>query len=141
MTDNMLCARLRGLTSRQTSKRPIIFVAHSLGSIIMKSVSEIVKSTSTLKQQIKALIYSDAARRGALEEHHAMKLSSYGIIFMDTTHQGGSGVALSRLMVNVASVFVAANSGLLLHLERDSEWLSYCMLRSYRSLFCSVHCV
>jgi hypothetical protein len=44
---------------------------------------------------------------------------------MDTTHQGGSGVALGRLMVNVASVFVAANSGLLLHLERDSEWLSY----------------
>jgi hypothetical protein len=45
---------------------------------------------------------------------------------MDPTHQGGSGVALGRLVVNVASVFVAANSGLLLQLERDSEWLSYC---------------
>ncbi|CAN9243604.1 unnamed protein product [Alternaria alternata] len=72
----------------ETSKRPIIFVAHSLGGIIVKS----------------ALIHSDAARRGALEEHRAVKLSTYGILFMGTPHQGGSGVALGKLMVNVASL-------------------------------------
>jgi hypothetical protein len=38
-------------------------------------------------------------------------------MFMSTPHQGGSGVALGKLMVNVASVFM------LQHLERDSEWL------------------
>jgi hypothetical protein len=91
----------------ETSKRPIIFVAHSLGGIIVKS----------------ALIHSDAARRGALEEHRAIKLSTYGILFMGTPHQGGSGVALGKLMVNVASVFMAADDRLLQHLERDSEWL------------------
>jgi len=91
----------------ETSKRPIIFVAHSLGGIIVKS----------------ALIHSDAARRGALEEHRAIKLSTYGILFMGTPHQGGSGVALGKLMVNVASVFMAADNRLLQHLERDSEWL------------------
>ena len=42
---------------------------------------------------------------------------------MGTPHQGGSGVALSKLMVNVASVFVKADDRLLQHLERDSEWL------------------
>jgi hypothetical protein len=42
---------------------------------------------------------------------------------MGTPHQGGSGVALGRLMVNVASVFMAADDRLLQHLERDSEWL------------------
>jgi hypothetical protein len=42
---------------------------------------------------------------------------------MGTPHQGGSGVALSTLMVNVASVFMAADDRLLQHLERDSEWL------------------
>jgi hypothetical protein len=42
---------------------------------------------------------------------------------MGTPHQGGSGVALGKLMVNVASVFMAADDRLLQHLERDSEWL------------------
>ena len=42
---------------------------------------------------------------------------------MGTPHQGGSGVALGKLMVNVASVFMAADDQLLQHLERDSEWL------------------
>jgi hypothetical protein len=50
-------------------------------------------------------------------------VSTYGIIFMGTPHQGGSGVALGKLMVNIASVFVAADDRLLQHLERDSEWL------------------
>lgn len=54
------------------------------------------------------LIYSDAARRGALEEHRAVKLSTYGI---------------GKLIVNVASVFVKADDRLLQHLERHSEWL------------------
>jgi hypothetical protein len=40
---------------------------------------------------------------------------------MGTPHQGGSGVTLGRLMVNVASVFVKADDRLLQHLERDSE--------------------
>jgi hypothetical protein len=90
---------------------------------------------------MQVLIHSDVAWRGAFEEHRSIEPSTYGVMVMDTTYQGGSGVALGRLMVNVASVFVAANSGLLLHVERDLEWLSYCMLRSYRSLFSSVHCV
>ena len=42
---------------------------------------------------------------------------------MGTPHQGGSGVQLGKLLVNVASVFVAADDRLLQHLERDSEWL------------------
>jgi len=42
---------------------------------------------------------------------------------MGTPHHGGNGVALGRLLVNVASVFVAADDRLLRHLERDSEWL------------------
>ncbi|KAK4182502.1 hypothetical protein QBC35DRAFT_457232 [Podospora australis] len=88
-------------------ERPIIFVAHSLGGIVVKS----------------ALIHSDAARRGALEEHRSIKTSTYGVVFMGTPHQGGNGVQLGRLLVNVASLFVSANDRVLRHLERDSEWL------------------
>ena len=42
---------------------------------------------------------------------------------MGTPHQGGSGVRLGKLMVNIASVFVAADNRLSRHLERDSEEL------------------
>lgn len=42
---------------------------------------------------------------------------------MGTPHQGGNGVLLGRLLVNVASLFVAADDQILKHLERDSEWL------------------
>jgi hypothetical protein len=76
-----------------------------------------------LDWQKQALIHSDAARRGALEEHRSIKLSTYGIMFMGTPHQGGSSVALGRLIVNVASMFVAADDRLLRLLERDSEAL------------------
>jgi hypothetical protein len=41
---------------------------------------------------------------------------------MGTPHQGGRGVQLGKLLVNVASVFVVADDRLMKHLERDSEW-------------------
>src|SRR4029077_140257 len=72
---------------------------------------------------MQALIHSDSARAGALEHHRSIKLSTYGIIFLGTPHQGGDTVALGRLLVNIASVFVPADHRLLQHLERDSEWL------------------
>ncbi|OAA58654.1 hypothetical protein LEL_10876 [Akanthomyces lecanii RCEF 1005] len=93
-------------TDRSTN-RPIIFVAHSLGGLVLKS----------------ALIHSDAARQGALAEHRSIKLSTYGILFMGTPHQGGNGVQLGRVLANVASLVIAADERLLKHLERDSEWL------------------
>lgn len=42
---------------------------------------------------------------------------------MGTPHQGGSGVAFGKLMVNIASLFVAADDRLLRNLEENSEWL------------------
>ncbi|KAG7124149.1 Protein SERAC1 like protein [Verticillium longisporum] len=87
--------------------RPIIFIAHSLGGIVLKS----------------ALIHSNGAQTGALPEHRSIKLSTYGILFMGTPHQGGNGVQLGRVLANVASLFVAANNRLLKQLEHDSESL------------------
>lgn len=69
------------------------------------------------------MIHSEAARQNALEEHRSIKLSTYGILFMGTPHQGGSGVALGKSILKVASIFVTVDSKILKHLERDSEWL------------------
>ncbi|RWA04980.1 hypothetical protein EKO27_g10126 [Xylaria grammica] len=91
----------------QSVERPIIFVAHSLGGLVLKS----------------ALIRSATARQNALSEHRSVKTSTYGVVYMGTPHQGGSGAQLGRVLVNVASLFIAADDRILKHLERDSEWL------------------
>jgi hypothetical protein len=72
---------------------------------------------------LQALIHSDAAREGALEEHRSIAISTYGIFFMGTPHQGGNGVALGKALINIASIFVKADDKILKHLERDSELL------------------
>ncbi|KAF2228898.1 hypothetical protein EV356DRAFT_456844 [Viridothelium virens] len=91
----------------QATRRPIIFVAHGLGGIIVKS----------------ALIHSYAAQKTALKDHRSIKLSTYGIIFMGTPHQGSDGVQFGKLLMNIASVFVAVDDCIDKYLERDSEWL------------------
>ncbi|KAG9233416.1 P-loop containing nucleoside triphosphate hydrolase protein [Amylocarpus encephaloides] len=101
----------------QTDARPIIFVAHSLGGIVLKS----------------ALIHSDSTRSGHLYHHKSIKTSTYGIMFMGTPHQGGEGVAWGKRLVNVASIFVKTNDKLLNILERDSEILQQ-QLAQYNSI-------
>lgn len=48
-------------------------------------------------------------------------MSTYGIIFAGTPHQGGEGVKWAARVAMVASIFVNTNDNLLNHLERDSE--------------------
>lgn len=72
---------------------------------------------------IYALIHSDAAREGALKDHHAIAVSTYGIVFMGTPHQGGNGVAVGKALVTMASLFVKADDKILKVLERDSQLL------------------
>jgi hypothetical protein len=62
--------------------------------------------------------------RAKKSQHRSIKLSTYGVMFMGTPHQGGSGVGFGRLMINVvASVFVAIDDRPLRNLERDLESL------------------
>lgn len=42
---------------------------------------------------------------------------------MGTPHQGGNGVQLGQVMVNLGSILMTTNDKLLQHLERDSEML------------------
>lgn len=57
-------------------------------------------------------------------------MSTYGIIFAGTPHQGGEGVAWGVRLVNIASIFANTNKTTLQHLERDSEEVQR-LLRDY----------
>ena len=63
------------------------------------------------------------ARVSHNEHLKAIKLSTYGILFFGTPHQGGNYVSWGKLLVNVAPICRHTSSDLLEHLEKDSEWL------------------
>jgi 3-methyladenine DNA glycosylase AlkC len=60
-------------------------------------------------------------------------MSTYGIIFAGTPHQGGEGVAWGVRLVKIASIFANTNANMLRHLQRDSEEVQR-LLRDYASI-------
>ena len=73
----------------------------------------------------KALIHSDNARPGHLVDHKAIKLSTYGISFVGTPHQGGNGVGLGKVVLDVLSAVKHTNKNVVGHLAKHSEFLQH----------------
>ncbi|MCJ1245218.1 hypothetical protein MMC30_002420 [Trapelia coarctata] len=72
----------------QSNKKPIIFVAHSLGGIVLKS----------------ALLHSHNATAAHLPDHRSIKISTYGIVFLGTPQQGVKGAEIANLILNIGSL-------------------------------------
>ncbi|KAF8499908.1 hypothetical protein BU17DRAFT_59133, partial [Hysterangium stoloniferum] len=102
-------ARLAAFRARSdTTKRPIIFIAHSLGGIILKD----------------ALIRASQAHRDHLVEHKWIALSTCGILFLGTPHQGTTAVTNpANQLLKLASLSSPTNNVLLKHLLSNSDWL------------------
>ncbi|KAI5839105.1 hypothetical protein DFP73DRAFT_502168 [Morchella snyderi] len=90
----------------KTNERPIIFLAHSIGGIIVKS----------------ALIHSRSTGEGDLEHHKAIELSTYGVLFFGVPHQGTDSFQWKQIFLTAASM-LTHTSDVYKNLERDSEWL------------------
>lgn len=69
------------------------------------------------------LLHSDRVREGNLKEQRSIKLSTYSIIFMGVPHQGGQGVTMGKVLLNIAKVQGHTTNNLLKHLEKQSESL------------------
>ena len=82
---------------------------------------------------LQGLLHSDSTRTGHLVDQKAVKLSTYGINFVGTPHQGGNGVALGRILINVISVVKHTNHNTVEHLAKQSEWLQDLQSR-YRAI-------
>jgi hypothetical protein len=80
-----------------------------------------------------ALIHSNMADVSHNEHLKAVKLSTYGVIFFGTPHQGTESASWGKVLVNVASIFQHTSTAILEHLERDSEWLEL-QLEQYKSI-------
>ncbi|KAF8528440.1 hypothetical protein BU17DRAFT_61112 [Hysterangium stoloniferum] len=111
-------------TTEVPQKWPIIFIAHSAGGIILKH----------------ALMQANQACKGHLVEHRWIALSTYGILFLGTPHQGTLAITNpANELLNLASLSSRTNNVLLKHLIFNSEWLQQ-QLSSYNPIsadFCT----
>lgn len=94
------------------SERPIIFVCHSLGGIVVK----------------RALAYSASQTASKVAHLHSIYTCTYGILFFGTPHNGSSKANLFSNLQKVVSLTVPkkaleTDSSLLKALEEDSEVL------------------
>ncbi|KAI1452647.1 hypothetical protein F4805DRAFT_23210 [Annulohypoxylon moriforme] len=91
-----------------TSQRPIIFIAHSLGGIVIKT----------------ALEYSDTTRVDFHEQHRNIILSTSAVLFMGTPHQGSEAIDGIRFCAKAISPWKNTNNALLEHLRTHSGVLN-----------------
>ena len=109
----------------QATRRLIIFIGHSLGGLIIKAVSRICSDCDYQADEFQALVLSAICNETHLPDRRYIKVSTYGILFMGTPHQGGEGVTWGVLATNIASVFAKTNKEILKHLKKNSEWLEH----------------
>ncbi|KAK3346683.1 hypothetical protein B0T25DRAFT_283996 [Lasiosphaeria hispida] len=95
-----------------TERHPIIWVAHSLGGIVLK----------------RALLYSNDVRAHHQEDLRSVFVSTFGIVFLGTPHNGSNLAAWGRILQHMSDVvvprrFFETEPVLLKTLKKDSETL------------------
>ena len=96
-----LCDRLKicRLSEREVH-RPLVFVAHSLGGLLVKQ----------------ALVEAKANPR-----YHCLKASTHGLVFFATPHRGGEGAVVAEAAAKICSAFTGQPKNQLLNsLKRKS---------------------
>ena len=68
----------------------------------------------------KALVHAHLATKDNLFSHKAVALSTYGIIFLGTPHQG---TQFASILLNIQAITRPVNDALVKHLSRNSEAL------------------
>ncbi|KAG8808510.1 hypothetical protein FRC17_003914, partial [Serendipita sp. 399] len=92
---------------KEHPERPIIFISHSLGGIILKKTLSICHSHQ---------FDSDHKFRD-------IAISTRAVLFFGTPHSGANGVLLAEWMRRVLSVYMPTTNEILKHLDRDSPVL------------------
>ncbi|KIM75579.1 hypothetical protein PILCRDRAFT_670138 [Piloderma croceum F 1598] len=103
--------------STGTEDRPIIFVAHSFGGNVLKY----------------ALIHAHSASKHHNLHHKAVELSTFGILFLGTPHQGSDNVDLAMIILGIQSVYSETSVALLSDLRSHSKGLQQ-QLAQYTSI-------
>lgn len=97
---------------KNCSERPIIFVCHSLGGLVVK----------------RALIYSRSLTNEKVEHLRSIYVSTYGILFLGTPHNGSEVAKWGLLLQNICSAvlprkFMDSSPHLVRALKTNNETL------------------
>ena len=100
--------------SEGTYKNPIIWIAHSLGGILVK----------------RALLYSNDLRASHHEHYRSIYVSTYGLIFLGTPHTGSDAATWGLVLQGMSDAiipkkFFESESILLKTLKKHNETLAY----------------
>lgn len=101
---------MKALARKRTGaaqQRPIIFLAHSLGGIVLK----------------KALIIGHSQNSNADSQLHDILASTHTVIFFGTPHAGVKGIDLLQMVNRVISIYMKTNDIVLRHLKEHSSEL------------------
>ncbi len=88
--ETLLYSLARERQSEEASDHPIIWVAHSLGGILVKRALELGSDTSSLKADNTRSIY----------------VSTYAILFLGTPHNGADIAKWGLILQNMANVLL-----------------------------------
>ncbi|KAF8526331.1 ankyrin repeat-containing domain protein [Hysterangium stoloniferum] len=113
-----LVVKLSGFRiNKRTHDRPLIFIAHGFGGIILKN----------------ALIHASMTHIDHLDNHKAVEISTYGMIFMGTPYQGVNLLEWTGTHVDGRSLESLQSQPLLKHLLLGSDALQQ-QLAQYNSI-------
>ena len=104
-------------------QRPIIFVAHSLGGIILKQVRCRPRTSGSRTDAYKSIGICNTQGYQSKTAFRDILVSTHAIVFFGTPHSGTNGVELLRFMNRLASVFMKRNDTILKHLKANSPEL------------------
>ncbi|KAK3367665.1 hypothetical protein B0H63DRAFT_489599 [Podospora didyma] len=104
----------------KTENRPIIFLAHSLGGILVKN----------------ALIHSKLSK----SSHHSIKRCTSGVAFFGTPHVGTSAANFASIVLSIGSIFTRTNSTVVRQLRENSESL-HTQLQQFNPISCDFQIV
>ncbi|KAF8519406.1 hypothetical protein BU17DRAFT_47785, partial [Hysterangium stoloniferum] len=108
------------------SDRPLIFIAHSFGGIMLKN----------------ALIHAHTTHNKHLPSHKAVEVSSYGIIYLGTPHQGVDLTSWTKSLFRSLSTTIQTGDLITKHLGLHSETLQQQIAQynaisgRYHTVFC-----
>lgn len=128
--ENLVAALSANRRIRNAKERPIIFVAHSLGGLVVK----------------RALIYSSGIRGTHTEHLRSIYVSTFGVLFMGTPHKGSDIAKWGSLLESICrgvmpTNVVDSNPNLVSALKRENETLQvidrefYQMISRFRVYF------